>query len=117
MVESDLVECVIGLGPNLFYNSPMESCLLVTRNKKNDSRKGKILIINALKEVKQYRNLAFLESKHIEKIFNTYKNFEEIDNFSKIITIEEIIKKDGSLNIAQYVSNIENEPKKKCINH
>ena len=112
MVESDLVECVIGLGPNLFYNSPMESCLLVTRNKKNDSRKGKILIINALKEVKQYRNLAFLESKHIEKIFNTYKNFEEIDNFSKIINIEKIIKKDGSLNIAQYVSNIENEPKK-----
>jgi type I restriction enzyme M protein len=32
MIEEDLVECVIGLGPNLFYNSPMEACLLITTN-------------------------------------------------------------------------------------
>jgi type I restriction enzyme M protein len=31
MIEQDLVECVIGLGPNLFYNSPMEACLLITK--------------------------------------------------------------------------------------
>ncbi len=30
MIESDVVECVIGLGPNLFYNSPMEACLLMS---------------------------------------------------------------------------------------
>ena len=32
MIEQDLVECVIGLGPNLFYNSPMEACLLITKD-------------------------------------------------------------------------------------
>ena len=32
MIEEDLVECVIGLGPNLFYNSPMEACLLITKD-------------------------------------------------------------------------------------
>lgn len=26
LVEADLVDCVLGLGPNLFYNSPMEAC-------------------------------------------------------------------------------------------
>ena len=28
LVESDLLECVLGLGPNLFYNSPMEACVV-----------------------------------------------------------------------------------------
>ena len=49
MIESDIVECIIGLGPNLFYNSPMESCLLVTRNNKKEKYKKKILVINAIK--------------------------------------------------------------------
>lgn len=40
MVESDLVECVLGLGPNLFYNSPMEACVLFLN--KNKSKKEKI---------------------------------------------------------------------------
>ena len=46
MIENDFVECVIGLGPNLFYNSPMEACLLVTKTNKEKSKKGKVLIIN-----------------------------------------------------------------------
>jgi len=48
MIESDVVECVIGLGPNLFYNSPMEACLLITNTNKPKKRCGKILIINAV---------------------------------------------------------------------
>ncbi len=48
MIEEDLVECVIGLGPNLFYNSPMEACLLITKTNKEKSKKGKVLIINAV---------------------------------------------------------------------
>lgn len=59
MIEQDLVECVIGLGPNLFYNSPMEACLLITKTNKANNRKGKILFINAVHEVKQEKQLAF----------------------------------------------------------
>ncbi len=29
LVKSDLLEAVIGLGPNLFYNSPMEACIMI----------------------------------------------------------------------------------------
>ena len=43
MIE-DLVECVISLGPNLFYNSSMTSCLLVTNNNKQVARKGKDIV-------------------------------------------------------------------------
>src|SRR6266550_1347376 len=45
LIEADLVECVIGLGPNLFYNSPMEACVLICRTRKPTDCKGKILFI------------------------------------------------------------------------
>ncbi len=106
MIEEDLVECVIGLGPNLFYNSPMEACLLITKTKKDESRKGKILIINAVKEVRQDKNIALLEDKHIKKIFRAYTNFADEEGFCKVISNKDALEKKGSLNIAQYVSNV-----------
>ena len=107
MIEDDLVEAVIGLGPNLFYNSPMEACLLITSTNKSKIRKGKVLIINAIKEVKQKKNIAFLEKNHINKIFNAYKAFKDIEGFSKVLNLESIMNNKASLNIAQYVSNVE----------
>jgi len=115
MIEQDLVECVIGLGPNLFYNSPMEACLLITRTKKEASRKGRILIVNAVKEVKQEKNIAFLENKHIDKIYNTYLDFKDLKGFCKVVSNDEVLKNKGSLNIAQYVSNVDNSVEKISI--
>ena len=109
MIEQDLVECLIGLGPNLFYNSPMEACLLITKTNKSEDKKGKVLIINAVKEVKQEKNIAFLETKHIDKIYTTTKGFKEIEGFSNVVSVEEILENKGSLNIAQYVSNVVND--------
>lgn len=108
MIEQDLVECVIGLGPNLFYNSPMEACLLITKTNKEASREGKILILNAVKEVKQEKNIAFLEDKHIDKIYKTYLDFKDQEGFCKVVSNEEVLGNKGSLNIAQYVSNVDN---------
>lgn len=107
MIENDLVECVIGLGPNLFYNSPMEACLLITKTNKSKDRQGQVLIINAVKEVKQEKNIGFLESKHIERIFNSYKDFKDEEGFAKVVGIETILNNKASLNIAQYVSNVD----------
>lgn len=107
MIEEDLVECVIGLGPNLFYNSPMEACLLITKTNKSDEKKGKVLIINAVKEVKQEKNIAFLEKQHIDRIYECYSQFEEEEGFSKLVSVDQILENKGSLNIAQYVSNVD----------
>jgi type I restriction enzyme M protein len=43
LIISDLVECVIGLGANLFYNAPMEACIVICRSKKQPTRRGQIL--------------------------------------------------------------------------
>jgi len=112
MIEEDLVECVIGLGPNLFYNSPMEACLLITKTNKSKDRNGKVLIINAVKEVKQEKNIAFLEQKHIDKIYSTYQAYIDVDGFAKVVAVDEVLANKGSLNIAQYISNVDSSMEK-----
>ena len=107
MIEEDLVECVIGLGPNLFYNSPMEACLLITKTNKVPERKGKVLIINAVKEVRQDKNIAYLEPNHIERVYNAYKTYDNEDGFCKLVTIDDVLAHNASLNMALYVSNVE----------
>lgn len=107
MIKKDVVDCVIGLGPNLFYNSPMEACLLITRTNKPPAHKEKVLIINAVKYVKQDKNISFLEAEHIEKIHKAYRDNKDIEGFCRVVELDEILDKNGSLNIAQYVSNVE----------
>ncbi|MBK6902264.1 MAG: SAM-dependent DNA methyltransferase [Saprospirales bacterium] len=106
MIESDVVECVIGLGPNLFYNSPMESCLLICHNNKPTERKGKILFINAVNEVRNEKSISFLDDSHVQKIFRAYRNYEDENGFARVMGIETVLEKNASLNISQYVSNV-----------
>ena len=114
MIESDCVDCVIGLGPNLFYNSPMEACLLICRMQKPANRRGKILFINAVDEVRRDKTISMLEEKHIDKIFKAYKEYKDIPGFAKVVSIEQILENGATLNISQYVSRLEvknNAPK------
>ena len=105
MIEDDLVECVIALGKNLFYNSIMEACLLITNNNKPSSRKGKILFIDAREEVKREKTISYLLPNHIDKIFKSYMDFETKENFTYVATIKEVLKNESSLNIPLYVKN------------
>ena len=114
MIESDCVDCVIGLGPNLFYNSPMEACLLICRMQKPANRRGKILFINAVDEVRRDKTISMLEEKHIDKIFKAYKEYKDIPGFAKVVSNEQILENGATLNISQYVSRLEvknNAPK------
>ncbi len=104
MIEADLVDAVIGLGKNLFYNSSMESCLLVCRMKKTKDRKGKIIFINAVDEVRLERSNAWLEPKHIKKVADAYWKFKDVDCFAKVMSKEEVLKENnGNLSVQLYV--------------
>ena len=103
MIEQDMVECVIGLGPNLFYNSPMEACLLITKTNKEPHKKGKVLFINAVNEVRQDKNMGFLEEHHIAKIFNAYKDFSAQEDFAALVSVDDILAKKGNMAINLYI--------------
>lgn len=105
LIELDYIECVLGLGKNLFYNSPMEACIVVCRMNKPKNRKNKVLFVNAVNEVARERAQSFLEDSHIQKIANTYHNFDIIDNFSQVVSKDEILSNNASLSIPLYVLN------------
>ena len=92
----------------------MEACLLICRTRKPAERKGKILFINAVDEVKKDKTISTLENHHIEKIFNAYKDYQNIEGFAKVVSNEDILNNGATLNISQYVSRLEakdNTPK------
>ena len=73
LIEADVIECVLGLGPNLFYNSPMEACVVICRTAKAKERRNKVLFINAVNEVSRERAQSFLTDDHIERIVKAYE--------------------------------------------
>lgn len=122
LVESDYIEAVIGLGPNLFYNSPMDSCIIICNMNKSIERKDKIIFIRAYDQLYNEKTQSFLSEDHIKNIFNWYSNFQEVPGRTKITTIEEIQKNKSVINVALYVlpelaeeNQKENKPTKEVI--
>ena len=103
MVEQDWVEAVIGLGPNLFYNSPMESCIVVCNRRKPAARKGKVLFIDALSAVTRERAQSFLKPEHQQSILQAFNDFASNDGFAAVATLEQIAANDANLSIPLYV--------------
>lgn len=103
LVRSDMLECVIGLGPNLFYNSPMEACIIICRKNKPANRRGQVLFINAVDEVERKNAQSYLEDKHIEKIASAYNKYETDNDFASVVSIRDIEDNNFSLSIPLYV--------------
>jgi type I restriction enzyme M protein len=98
LIEADVIECILGLGPNLFYNSPMEACIVICRTAKPKERCNKILFINAVNEVTRERAQSFLTDDHIARIVQAYETFTDEPGFTRVVGLEEIRARDGNIN-------------------
>jgi type I restriction enzyme M protein len=103
LLEMDLLEAVIGLGPNLFYGAGLAACILVFRQKKAKDRKNKVLIIDASKEFKTGRAQNELLPEHVERIYGWYRKFQDLEGIARVVTLEEIAANEHNLNIPRYV--------------
>lgn len=106
IVEADLIEMVIGLGPNLFYNSAMEACIVVCRAKKPAARAGKVLLVDASSEVIRERSQSFLSSEHLMRIVETASAFADQSGFASVASIDDIRSNQFNLSIRQYVARV-----------
>ena len=104
MVELDLVDCVISIGRNLFYNSPMEACIIICRTNKDLVRKNKVLFINAVDRVNKKGTEVTLSDEHIAEIAEAYESFETKEGFCKVVSTEEILKNNASLSVSLYAT-------------
>lgn len=107
LIEDDLIEAVIGLGPELFYNSPMESCIVVCRKKKPAEKKNKIFFINGVDQVVYQKAMAFLSNDNIINLFNLYCELKDVQGKARLVSLQEIREKNHSLNVPFYVEKWE----------
>ena len=103
IITADVIEAVIGLGPNLFYNSPMEACVVVCRSKKDLTRSGRVLFIDAVAEVTREQAQSFLTPANIARITAAYRTFEAEPGFATTATLAEIAAKNANLSLPLYV--------------
>jgi type I restriction enzyme M protein len=99
----DKLEAVIGLGPNLFYGTGLSACILVFRQRKAISRKNKVLIIDASREMKSGRAHNELLPEHVERIYGWYREFKDVPGVARLVGLDEIIANGFNLNISLYI--------------
>ena len=103
IIEADLIECVLGLGPGLFYNSPMEACVLFCRTQKAPTQRGKVRFVDASADYSRQQGQSFLSAEHIARIVQTARTESNAPGYARTVDVTEIASNNFSLNLPLYV--------------
>jgi type I restriction enzyme M protein len=103
LLERDLIEAVIGLAPNIFYGTSLAPAVVILRRAKPANRKSKVLVIDASALFRKGRAQNFLESEHAQQIVNWVNDFTDVEDRTKVISLDAIKAEDWTLNISRYV--------------
>lgn len=108
-IKDDLIEAVIGLPANVFYGTGIPAALLIINKSKPQERKGKVLFIDASQGFVKDGNKNKLRDEDVEKIIQTFDEFQDVDKYAEVADIEPIKENDYNLNISRYVDTTEEE--------
>lgn len=100
LVENNYIDCIIQLPSNLFFGTPIATCIMVLKKGKNDN---KVLFIDASNEFIKVTNNNRLSPENTDKIMAAYANRSDIEHFAHIATFEEIEKHGFDLAVSNYV--------------
>jgi type I restriction enzyme M protein len=106
LLEQDMLEAVIGLGPNIFYGTQLAACLIVFKQNKEADKKDKVLFIDGSDQVRVGRAQNYLEQEHINQLFQWYNDNTDVENYVKVASMNDIEENDFNLNIPLYVEKI-----------
>ncbi|MCA9765112.1 MAG: N-6 DNA methylase [Carnobacterium sp.] len=104
ILDLDLVDAVISLAPGLLSTTAIPTVLLIINKKKPQTRKNKVLMINA-EEIVSKDKQNFLSEDNIQFIYDLYTNNQEVDQVSKFVDLKDI--EDSNLIASKYVINNE----------
>ncbi|MEI8020437.1 MAG: N-6 DNA methylase, partial [Schlesneria sp.] len=106
LLGMDLLDAVIGLGPNLFYGTGLAACIMVFRQKKPKDHRKKVLIVDASKEFKKGRAQNELLPEQVDRILQWYVGHKDTPGICRLVPLEEIEQNDWNLNIPRYVEPV-----------
>jgi type I restriction enzyme M protein len=105
----DILDAVIGLGPNLFYGTGLAACVMVFHARKPKERRRRVLFIDASKQFKKGRNQNELMPQHGDQILAWYHAYVDVPGAVKVATLDAIRTNDFNLNIPRYVEPVMEE--------
>ena len=108
-VEQDLIEGVIYLPENLFYNTTAPGIILFLNKAKPTDRKGKLFLLNASREFAKGDPKNYLTDDGILRIADTFKSWREEEKFGRIVTREDIAKNDFNISPSRYIHTSESD--------
>ena len=126
LIENDLVEAIIALPDKMFYNTPLNTYIWVVSNKKEDRRKGKIQLIDAMAMKKPLRKKLGDKSNELtpefrKQILDVFLSFEESDishiykneefGFWEVTVLRPKYQEDGSIEIDKKGNKVSDKDK------
>ena len=103
MLEEDLIECVIGLAPNLFYGTGLAASIMILNRNKPALKRGKLLVIDGSEQFWKGRAQNEMREEHAAHILELYEGFDDVEGESKVVGIDELAENDWNLNVPRYV--------------
>ena len=102
-VEQDLIEGVVYLPENLFYNTPAPGIVLFLNKAKAKERQGKLFLLNAVTEFAKGDPKNYITEEAITRIADTFKAWREVEKYSRIVGRDEIAKNDFNISPSRYI--------------
>jgi type I restriction enzyme M protein len=102
-VEQDLIEGVIYLPENLFYNTTAPGIVIVLNKTKPKERQGKLFLLNASREFVKGDPKNYIPADAIVRIADTFTAWKEVDKYSRIVARDEIAKNDFNISPSRYI--------------
>ena len=103
LVKSDMVEAVVTLGDKLFYGTGLSPCFLILRKMKPAKHSARVLMIDGTKILTQKRAQNILTQENVDHLYELYANYENIEDYSQVVTLDEIAEKGYDLSPNKYV--------------
>ena len=102
-VEQDVIDGVLYLPENLFYNTTAPGIVIFLDKSKPKDRKNKMFLVNASQEFTKGDPKNFLPDDAIIRIADTFREWREVPNYSRIVSRDEIAKNDFDISPSRYV--------------
>ena len=102
-VEQDLIEGVIYLPENLFYNTTAPGIIMVLNKAKPKERKDKLFLLNASRESTKGDPKNYIPEDAILRIAESFTAWKEVEKYSRIVGREEIAKNDFNISPSRFI--------------
>lgn len=114
-IENDLIEGVLYLPENLFYNTTAAGIIVLLNKAKPQNRRGKLLLVNASLAFEKGTPKNFIPEQHRKKIVDAFLKWKETDKFSRVVTKNEVIRNDYNISPSRYIHTDDDEEHRPLI--